>query len=765
MASHQEEEAAGPSGLDRQEILTLLHTSASEREEEETAANSCDDPEEMACRDEDNICQEVLDRFERQRAFQTNLLQQTGGGLDARADGAFEFEIRNYVDRKSSRMGVHERHFNTRLRQTGNLIPGQNITQALQDALRRAVNQVLATTPELNDQDRLYFTIGSNRLHNNFQGWGLRAGEWRQDRERVEALFHRLAQALNSNEEFEMDDSFQLSITQVQHAPQGTGKPRRGKPGHPTIQLLTSQKRSVIRITNDDELCCARALVVAKARLDQHPKYNSIRQGRPLQRTLALDLHHEAKVPLGPCSYEALTAFSKAPSLAGYQIILVDAHRSYHITTYGDPKDKQLILFHDHNHYDVITRLPGFFGSSYVCAYCWKPYNTEGQHRCNKKKQCGSCRQKECPDFQAAYPRAQKATQRCQQCQRDFFGDTCLQAHVGKDHTGKPAANQESSVCFRRRRCPNCFKQNVGLQQIARHQCYYVDCPSCHEYVDSETHLCFIQRPTQDKKKRKRKHQGGPRAKRGAAAAEPDTTPEEEEEDLPPLHVFFDIEAMQPNQQHIAKLLVAETEDDDQPKRFPGPSCTRDFLEWLDTLTLNDTRQVNVLAHNFQGYDGYFVVQQYHSDNRIVQQLRNGCKLLEVQHDRIRFIDSLSFFQMPLSAFPATFGLTELKKGYFPHQFNTRDHQNYVGIIPALDYYMPETMSPEGKQALETWHQEQRANNIVFDFQKELVAYCESDVRLLKQGCLTFKRLFEAQTGLTPLTTSPSLLPATWIYA
>ena len=259
--------------------------------------------------------------------------------------------------------------------------------------------------------------------------------------------------------------------------------------------------------------------------MDQHPKWHSIRKGSQIQRTLALDLHHEAKVPLGPCSYEALTAFSKAPSLAGYQIILVDAQRSFHITTYGDPQDKQLILLHHQGHYDVITRLPGFFGSSYVCAYCWKPYNTEGHHRCNKKKQCRSCRQKECPDFQAAYPRNQKATKRCHSCHRDFFGDTCLQAHVGKDHTGKPAANQESSVCFRRRRCPTCFKQNVGLDQIARHQCYYVDCPSCHEYEDSETHLCFIQRPTQDKKKRKRKQQGGPRAKRGAAAAEPDTPP------------------------------------------------------------------------------------------------------------------------------------------------------------------------------------------------------------------------------------------------
>ena len=406
MSTQQEEEAAGPSGLAHHEMMQLLGLETSDSEKEEETNLLCS--KEMDCSDEDDLCQEALDRFERQRAFQTNLLQQSGGGLDAGAEGAFEFELDNYVDRLSTQMGVRERHFKTRLRQRGNLIPDENITRALQDGLRRAVNQ--ATTPNLHDQDRLYFTLGSNRLHNNFQGWGLRAGEWREGGERMDALFDRLAQALNSNEQFEMDDSFQLSITQVHHAPQGTGKPRRGKPGHATMEIVTAKKNSVIRIQNRDELCCARALVVAKARLDQHPKWESIRKGKPLQRTLALELHHEANVPLGPCSYDALTKFSAAPSLANYQIILVDAHRSFHITTFGGTQDKQLILLHHQVHYDVITRLPGFFGSSYVCAHCWKPYNTEGEHRCNKKRICGACRQKECPDFQAAYPRGLKAT-------------------------------------------------------------------------------------------------------------------------------------------------------------------------------------------------------------------------------------------------------------------------------------------------------------------------------------------------------------------
>jgi len=312
-----EPDEAGPSGLDRHDILQLLGLEMSESEKEETAANSSDEPllrtEEMADSDEDEICQEVLDRFERQHQFQTNLLQQSGaGGLDA-SMGTFDFELQPYVDRLSNRMGVRERHFNTRLRQRGNFIPHDNITQALQDGLRRAVNQVLTTTPDLHDQDRLYFTIGSNRLHNNFQGWGLRAGEWRQGGERMEALFDRLSQALNSNEQFEMDDSFQLSITQVHHASQGTGRRRQNKPGHATLQTITKNSKSVIRIQNDDELCCARALVVAKAKVDQHPKYHSIRQGGKLQRELALQLHDEARVPPGPCSYDALTAFSAPP--------------------------------------------------------------------------------------------------------------------------------------------------------------------------------------------------------------------------------------------------------------------------------------------------------------------------------------------------------------------------------------------------------------------------------------------------------------------
>ena len=248
MSSNQEpqEQEAGPSGISREETLALLGLDMSDPEQENLLCHEVMEDSE----DDDAVCNEVMDRFERQRACQTQLLQQSGGGLDPQTPlGTFEFDLQPYVDRESSRMGVRERHFNTRLRQTGNFVDSPHLVQALQDGLRRVVDRVLTTTPNLHDQDRLYFTLSSNRLTNNFQGWGLRAGEWREGGARLDALFNRSAQALNSNEQFEMDDSFQLSINQVHHAPQGSGKhSRRLTPGNQFPKLFKQNKKAVIRI-------------------------------------------------------------------------------------------------------------------------------------------------------------------------------------------------------------------------------------------------------------------------------------------------------------------------------------------------------------------------------------------------------------------------------------------------------------------------------------------------------------------------------------
>ena len=126
---------------------------------------------------------------------------------------------------------------------------------------------------------------------------------------------------------------------------------------------------------------------------------------------------------------------------------------------------------------------------------------------------------------------------------------------------------------------------------------------------------------------------------------------------------FSTLRATQEREMHEANLLIAETDEVDEQRVFEGETCLKEFLDFLEDLTEDDERDVIVLAHNFQGYDGYFVVDEYHRQCQLLQQIKNGAKLLQVSVERIRFIDSLSFLAMPLAAFPKTFGLTELKKG------------------------------------------------------------------------------------------------------
>ena len=82
--------------------------------------------------------------------------------------GTFEFDLQPFVDRRSATMRVHERHFITLLRQTGNFVDSPHLVQALQGGLQHGINRLLDTTPNMHNQDRLYFTLGSNRLTSSF---------------------------------------------------------------------------------------------------------------------------------------------------------------------------------------------------------------------------------------------------------------------------------------------------------------------------------------------------------------------------------------------------------------------------------------------------------------------------------------------------------------------------------------------------------------------------------------------------------------------
>ena len=98
-----------------------------------------------------------------------------------------------------------------------------------------------------------------------------------------------------------------------------------------------------------------------------------------------------------------------------------------------------------------------------------------------------------------------------------------------------------------------------------------------------------------------------------------------------------------------------------------------------------------MVAHNFQGYDGYFIQQYLHENGVIPEVIMRGAKILSMHIPmlKIKFIDSLSFIPMRLADFPKTFGLNELAKGYFPHLFKKTENQNYIGPLPRVPIITP----------------------------------------------------------------------------
>ena len=154
--------------------------------------------------------------------------------------------------------------------------------------------------PSIADRDRVYFHLASDRLGHAYDGWGLTAGEWRRDEGRVARLLENLSRMLNSNENFQMDDTFHLSYVRVRAGPYGGGKKRKYLPGHQSSTRLKVMKRSVITIPQTDEnLCCARALVTARAKAENHPKWRSFQRGRQLQLQAAIQLHETSGVRSG----------------------------------------------------------------------------------------------------------------------------------------------------------------------------------------------------------------------------------------------------------------------------------------------------------------------------------------------------------------------------------------------------------------------------------------------------------------------------------
>ena len=529
----------------------------------------------------------------------------------------------------------------------------------------------------------MHFVIQTNMdtFKHPFQSTTFTLQEFEEGTDHLATYLQTLAGKLNSNELFSVDTPINTELTFIRTPTPGRGNGKRYRPATSAIKKIS--KHSIVTIKNDDDLCSARTIVTMKALADHHSgdresyfNYNNLRKGQPLQTRLARELHQLAGVPEGPCGLEEVAKFQSV--LPDYQIKVMTVDPPYGVIYKGPQSLDQLVLLvkSDH-HYNGCNSYAGFLSRSYYCHDCDKGYNKENfkSHPCNGKW-CACCQMKNCVDYLSAKERCRspRATVPCNICRRTFFGDTCL----GNHYHGKKGG-PSSSLCHTLKRCTTCHKNYTLGKKTPKHKRGWSECPFCTKRVELARHKCYIQL--------EKANCDAPRTKtiplnsvgaRGSVSMNAEEGTAQVERD-PPLLIYADYEAVTGEGGLQTPIMVcAETEEEDQTHTFYGPSCTDDFFAYLDEMCVDsdgDDREVIVLFHNLKGYDGMFILQHiYRTHRHVSNQVTVGVKLLFVQSDLLTFKDSLCFLPFPLASFPATFGLTELKKGFFPHLFNTETH-------------------------------------------------------------------------------------------
>lgn len=557
----------------------------------------------------------------------------------------------------------------------------------------------------------------------------------------------RLKAVAQSNKDLLTDDNIAIAIRLVKNVG-GQGKSARRSVAPQTASERSKSKKSVIVIHNVDNLCGLRAILLGKLLADEydtpekrkksswttakqsvHDGYKFRMQALEICSALNIDPQDSLKVSDLPQIQQYLGG--------QYHLIVVNFFNLGKIFV-GPPAPKLICLEFrpgeddsDIGHFNLITKLAAYFDRYYMCIDCWYPTNNRGHHRPNGCKQCYSNPACEKP----TYPL--KAVE-CPDCLRDFFGQQCLLNH------------KRNGTCQDRVKCRRC---KVEFFSTDKHKCFNYNCGKCgKEYMDSP-HYCYLTPLKEDNL--------------------------HAEDMLPKALVFYDIEAIQKivdgRLTHFPILLVSETVCDgcyNHERRtkdnecgicggfqsiYYGLDCVQNFVDYV----LNDLSKriaiekgnVLVIAHNSKGYDAHFIFRDIFSRNLTdVRPILNGNKILKIDLNNVRFLDSLSFFQQPLDSLPKTFGLdcALVAKGVFPHLFNTEENQDYVGRLPEVSYFAPELMKEKKRDEFMKWYEENKDS--VWKLKEELMKYCANDVSILRMCVMDFRSLVKRMTSCDPLT-------------
>ena len=129
------------------------------------------------------------------------------------------------------------------------------------------------------------------------------------------------------------------------------------------------KKKSIIQISNSDDLCCARAIVTMRAYCHRDEGVNGLREwkntrkgdvgGRNTLLLRAKELHNLSGVPEGPCGIPEKERFQKSLTPT-YELMVICRSRPFNIVFRGSEAPNVIRLIKANEHYDGCTSFSGF---------------------------------------------------------------------------------------------------------------------------------------------------------------------------------------------------------------------------------------------------------------------------------------------------------------------------------------------------------------------------------------------------------------------
>ncbi|XP_046749824.1 uncharacterized protein LOC124413342 [Diprion similis] len=526
-----------------------------------------------------------------------------------------------------------------------------------------------------------------------------------------------------SASEFGVDSVFTVTVHSV-GVPTGRGKPK-------PITHAGVFKNSIVQIINSDGLCLPRALVVAKAHAEKgparsgalHEHYEMVRFARSsIQRAEARNLVASAGVEIPPtgCTVYKIAQFQNYLAREGLLLTVYELGRLgtgeaafydgtavVRATGIGDVRHRLNLLYYpDEQHYCPIVNLTAAAAGASFCQPCNRKFNNGYEHRCSEK----------CPQCLASPPYNSESREiQCPDCKRVFCGNGCLEYHrrIG-------SFRPRHSVCTTLHLCLDSGRF-VNLSR-RNHICETRFCATCR-CNRPYNHYCYMT-PLKD-------------------AIRPERY----------IFTFYDFETQQ-----------CETVNGDATTNIHVPNLRDPVKELVDFAIrpIHDFARIVCIAHNAKGFDAQFILRHMvEQAGNPPQAILSGSKIIMLETGHTRFLDSQAYMPMALSALPKAFGLPAASvKGVFPHLFNTSENVGYVGPLPAAKFYSPDTMSSDAGAEFYLWYNEAAMNDQVFDFDAELLSYCQSDVDILRRACVAFRDVFLECGRVCPFTESMTIASA-----